>query len=212
MPITTTAAGLSLSRCARNSGAPHAEKSTFSIRGAPTASSFSARGAIVRPSPLGYCSVARTGAPSNCAASSRSPTPRVSCSMAAGGIAETRRSCTSMTATRVDDGTSRCIAFSFLSLVEIFLGEHEALDARPGHEPLHDGGDVVRGDAAVEEVVRLDQNGHAPGALVEAARCAGARGDLGEAACTELGFERLMDRFRPFGGAGPLRVVVRAAI
>ena len=58
-------------------------------------------GAMLEPSPFGYCSVASTGAPSSRAALTKMRVARNSASMRSGGIVGTSFSCTSTMTTAV---------------------------------------------------------------------------------------------------------------
>src|SRR5882724_4258161 len=125
---------------------------------------------------------------------------RVTSAMRSGGIAAARRSCTSITRTRDFEGTSRCMGAgsAFRQIIGI---HHESLDARTRLESVDDRWHVGNGHTSVEEVIGLDENGDACGALVEAARGAGPGFQLGETSLEQLLLESLVHRFGALGGA-----------
>ena len=62
---------------------------------------------------------------------------------------------------------------------QVFGSEDEAFDAVAAHDSFHDLGDVGDSDAAVEEMVGLDQDADAARALVETTGGANAGLELG---------------------------------
>jgi hypothetical protein len=76
------------------------------------------------------------------------------------------------------------------------------------NESIHNLGDIRDRDAPVKKVIGFDQNRHAGRALIETARCADARLDLGESARGNLPFQRSIHFFRVLGRAASFRVVL----
>jgi hypothetical protein len=62
-----------------------------------------------------------------------------------------------------------------LSPRQILGSEHQALEALTGGKPLYDFRNIRPRDATIKKMVGLDQDADAAGALIEAARGAGAR-------------------------------------
>ena len=94
-----------------------------------------------------------------------------------------------------------------------FVGAKDKLFyAVAGDESVHDRGDIRESDAPVKEVVGLDQNSHAGGALVETTRRANARLELGQAAHSHFCFQCFVDFLGSPGCAAAFRVVVGPAI
>ncbi len=71
-------------------------------------------------------------------------------------------------------------------LCQILRREREPLDARTASQAFHNLGHIGKGDASIEEMIRLHKDGDAGRALVEAARSANARLDLRESAGLHL--------------------------
>ena len=98
------------------------------------------------------------------------------------------------------------------SSIVLIRSNHETLDRLAGDKSIHNLGDVRGRNASVEKVIGFDQNRHAGGALIETARCADARLELGESARSNLLFQRSIHFFRVLGRAASFRVVLTPTI
>jgi hypothetical protein len=79
--------------------------------------------------------------------------------------------------------------------------ENQAFDAVSLLKGVHDLRNVLYRHATVKKVVRLDEDGNARLTLIEAARRADARFDLGEPSLKELDLEGLVHRLGTLGRA-----------
>ena len=86
-------------------------------------------------------------------------------------------------------------------------GDHETFNWLADDESVDNLGNVRDANAPVKKVVGFDQNRHAGGALIETARFANARLELGESTRSNLLFQRFVHFFRVFGRAASFRVV-----
>jgi hypothetical protein len=98
------------------------------------------------------------------------------------------------------------------SSIVLIRSNHETLDRLAGDKSIHNLGDVRGRNASVEKVIGFDQNRHAGGALIETARCADARLELGESARSNLLFQRSIHFFRVLGRAASFRIVLGPTI
>ena len=92
------------------------------------------------------------------------------------------------------------------------LAQDEALHALAGRNRLDDFGHVLRGDVSVKEVIGLNQNRDATGALVEATRGAHTGLKFRQTAGGDSFFQCLPDSFGTARGAGAFFVALSATI
>ena len=90
--------------------------------------------------------------------------------------------------------------------------DHETSNRLALEESIHNLGDVRYRDAPVKKVIGFDQNRDAACALIETARCADARLELGESARGNLLFQCSIHFFRVLGRAASFRVVLGPTI
>ena len=96
--------------------------------------------------------------------------------------------------------------------IVLICGDQEPFNRLAGEESLHNLRDVLDRDAPIKEVIWFDQNRHAGVALIETARCADARLELGESTRCNLPFQRSIHFFRVLGRAASFRVVLGPTI
>ena len=89
----------------------------------------------------------------------------------------------------------------------VVRSDHEPLNRFAYDQSIHNLRDVRDRNAAVKKVIGFDQNRDAGIALIETARFANARLELGESARSNLLFQRFVHFFRVFGRAASFRVV-----
>jgi len=88
----------------------------------------------------------------------------------------------------------------------LIRGKHEAFNRLTVDESIHNLRDVRDRDATVKKVIGFDQDRHSGCALIETARCADARVELGESTRGNLLFQRPIHFFRILDGAASFRV------
>jgi hypothetical protein len=103
---------------------------------------------------------------------------------------------------------------SFIPSTSIVLiaGKHETFDRLASDESVDNLRDVRSRNAPVKKVIGFDQNRHAGGALIETARYAHTRLELGESTRGNLLFQRAIHFFRVLSRAASFRVVVGPTI
>ena len=99
-----------------------------------------------------------------------------------------------------------------LAASQVFVGQHEPLDAATGRERVQNLWHVRERHVPIEEVVGFDENADAARALIEAAGGAGARAEPGQAAHLQLFLQRRANLFRAARRTTAFRIVIRPPI
>jgi hypothetical protein len=101
---------------------------------------------------------------------------------------------------------------TYSAIRQVFRGKHETLDPVATRNPFHDLGQISHCDVTVKEVIGLDQDTDATGALIQAARGARAGSKLGQATRGQLFLQGKANLFRAFVGTRPLFVIRTPAV